>query len=94
MGSAKEEMMQAQEENRDRRLAEALGITYDELQQTDWEFDEITNNDDLVVDLRVKFGESSPKHILEKIDGLDEDNTVSIDPNALGSDHEDEDREG
>ncbi len=43
----------------------------------------IPNNDGLVTNLLVKFMENSPNEILAKIKGLDENNTVWLDSNAL-----------
>lgn len=71
------------EENRYQELANVLGISYDELQQTEFEIDDDTNNDGLVVNLIVRFDESSPINILQKIKGLDGDNCVYLSPYAL-----------
>ena len=60
MGSMKEEWMQRQEDERNEKLATFLGITYDELQQTNWELNENTNDDGLIYGLLVKFDEDIP----------------------------------
>ncbi len=78
MGSMKEDAMQDEEYNRDKILAEILGITVDELHQTEWELD-----DESASQLVVSFTEDSPKNILEKIKGLDESNMVWLDKHAL-----------
>jgi len=83
MGSMKDEMMDQQEANRDRKLAEILGISYGELCEAEWEIDEMTNNDGLVTDVQVHFSEATPKAILEKIEGIGHDGRVSIGLNAL-----------
>ena len=84
MGSMKEEWMQRQEDERNEKLATFLGITYDELQETNWELNENTSDDGLVYGLIIKFDEdNSAPEILKKIKRLDENNTVSFDPNEL-----------
>jgi len=83
MGSLKDEWMRRQEAERDKELANILGISYEELSQTTWEIDENRTEDDLVVNLLVVFDESSPKEILRKIKGLDTNNTVWLDSNAF-----------
>lgn len=88
----KDELFDRMEERGDRKLATTLGITYEELIQTSWEFEEVTNNDDCVMEVLVKFGDDSPQEILNKISGLDrESNTVSLMPGELGGDESDED---
>ncbi len=82
MGSAKERMHEMAEENRDRKLADVLGITYDELIQTDFEITEDEgegSNEGVVYGTLVTFSDSSPKEILKKIKGLDNANTVKLD---------------
>lgn len=82
MGSAKERMHEMAEENRDRKLADVLGITYDELIQTDFEITEHEgegSNEGVVYGTLVTFSDSSPKEILKKIKGLDNTNTVRLD---------------
>lgn len=82
MGSAKERMHEMAEDNRDRKLADVLGITYDELIQTDFEINEDAgegSNEGVVYGTLVTFSDSSPKSILKKIKGLDSSNTVRLD---------------
>ena len=69
-----------QEERFNRELAQILGISFDELSELDWNFDTDESNDGLVYSQLVIFNEDSPKHILSKISGLDENNTVYLSP--------------
>ncbi len=62
----KEKWMDAQEEQRDKRLANIVGINYDELMQLEHELHEETDNDENIIALIVAFSKVSPKHILEK----------------------------
>jgi len=83
MGSLKDESFESEEEKRDEMLAKILGITYQELQQTEWNLTESKDNDGNVNNLLVEFNKNSPEHILKKIIGLDKNNTVWLNPNAL-----------
>ncbi len=78
----------ARTKEQDRTLANSLGISYDELQQTDWKLivvvDESSNVGDIPLEVIVRFGKTSPKHILAKIKGLNEDNEVSLSPGDAG----------
>lgn len=78
----------ARTKEQDSKLADALGITYDELQQTDWKLLEVMNDlndyDQIPVEIIVKFSETSPKHILAKIKGINEDNEVHLSPSDAG----------
>lgn len=82
MGGLKEKMMENEERKRDALLAKILGISLSELDETNWEIIEIENNDGLVTDVLVKFG-NSPKGILDKIGVEEGSNTYSIGDSAL-----------
>lgn len=82
-GSLKDVYFENLEEERDRKLADLLGLTYSELSQADWEIDENSSEDGLVYNLLIRFDEATPVEILNKIKGLDDTNTVWLDPNAL-----------
>ncbi|MHC1689966.1 MAG: hypothetical protein AB9833_03950 [Bacteroidales bacterium] len=71
------------EENRDKKLAKVLGISFDDLSQTDFDIDTDKSDDGLVYNLLIKFRDSSPVIILKKINGIDENRTVYLKPNAL-----------
>ncbi|RAJ72801.1 hypothetical protein CLV59_1143 [Chitinophaga dinghuensis] len=78
----------ARTKEQDQKLANSLGISYEELQQTEWELfvvvDDGNNIVEIPLEVIVRFGEKSPKHILAKIKGLNEDNEVSLSPAAAG----------
>lgn len=93
MGSAKEEMMNNLEYNREKKLAKILGITYDELNETNWHFDEEKSEEGLVYHILVKFDKDSPKEILDKINGLDNNFTVCLEPDELDNQEDYEDEE-
>jgi hypothetical protein len=87
MGRAKEAYMeQQQQQERDERIAELLGITYEELCEADWHIEDDTNRDGMRLGYIVYFEESTPKYILENIADLDENNQVQLGPNAFAPD--------
>lgn len=63
----------------DQALADALGLTVEELAEADCTVDGVTNNDDLLVEYIVTFSDDCPASILEKVNGLS-DGTVRLDP--------------
>ena len=65
------------EQKRARAIAQRLGISYDELLETAYTLDDNESNDGLIYNHIVRFQESSPKHILDKIEGL-QNYTVNI----------------
>jgi hypothetical protein len=93
MASLKDEFLDGMEERRDRKLAESLGLSYEELQELDWHLEENISSDGDIYSLMVKFSDSSPKHILQKIKGLDETNTVHLPPFALDEPEPEPDQE-
>lgn len=80
MGRAKEQWMELQQQKDDEKLAEKLGITYDELCETDWHIERDESRDGLLYGYIVYFNDYDPKHILKKIIGLNSDNQVWLDP--------------
>lgn len=92
MGRAKEMYYEQLQQKDDENLAKLLGITYDELCETDWHMETDESKDGLVYGYVVYFEDSSPKHILDKIEGLDKDNQVWLSPHDL-DDEEDYDYE-
>lgn len=79
----------ARTKEQDRTLANSLGISYDELQQTDWKLIVVIEDGggteyELPVEVIVVFGKTSPKHILAKIKGLNKDNKVRLSPGEAG----------
>jgi hypothetical protein len=68
MGRMSELMIEQQQEKNDKELAAQLGITLDELHQSDYSFTDDTGNDGLVYATYVQFNpDSTPKHILKKM---------------------------
>ncbi|QWT86400.1 hypothetical protein KBP46_00495 [Chryseobacterium sp. PCH239] len=88
MGRAKEHFMELQQIQDETRLAEKLGITYEELCATEWHIETFTSKDGLIYDYVVYF-ESGPKEILKKIKGLDKDNQVSFQPHEFKDNNHD-----
>ena len=91
MGGAKELWMERQQQRNDEDLARRLGITYEELIQTEWHIETDESNDGLIYQYIVYF-ENGPAEILAKINGINEDNQVWLDPYFEDSyeDYEDE----
>lgn len=65
----------------DEKIAAALGISHEELSQTAWELDTLGRTENYL--LVIKFKDTSPQHILEKIKGMTA-HTVYLDPDRLG----------
>lgn len=78
MGRAKEQWMEMQQVKDDTKLAEKLGLSYDELNETEWHIESDESKDGLIYQYIVYF-EDGPKHILKKIIGLNSDNQVWLD---------------
>jgi len=79
MGYWKEIAIEMQEQEQDRRLAEILGITYDELLELDYEVETDKSRDDLIYNYRIEFNpENSSKDILNKIKDLQDGCRVYI----------------
>ncbi|MAS92393.1 MAG: hypothetical protein CMO55_04285 [Verrucomicrobiales bacterium] len=66
-----------QQEDWDRRLAEELGITYDEICELSYDVDTNESSDGLVYNLVIRFSNGNPPEILKKISGL-ENNCIRI----------------
>ena len=75
-----EEKLENEQHN---KLAEVLGITSDELSQTEYEIDSNESKDGVIYDYFVVFDESSSKEVLNKIKGIDDNRTVSLGANGL-----------
>jgi len=78
----KQEFEVHKEKERDIKIANLLGITYEELCETSFEIDTNESNDGLIYNYIIKFTPSSSKSILSKIKGL-VNNQINIDINAL-----------
>jgi hypothetical protein len=86
MGRMKDLLIERQEQEDDRRLARKLGITYDELLQLNHSIDIEESKDGLIYNYIVSFDEDAPRHILDKIKGLDSNDTVWLAPWELNED--------
>jgi hypothetical protein len=65
-------------------LATILGISAKELSSTKWELKESKDANDQVIFRRIVFLAGTPENILEKIAGLDGNNTFWLEKDALG----------
>lgn len=91
MGRVKEYWIEMQQTREDARLAEKLGLTIEELNETEWSIDTDASNDGLIYGYVVHF-EDGPQEILDKIKGLDKDNQVWFNPNDFEDDFDEYDR--
>ncbi|TDE13611.1 hypothetical protein [Dyadobacter psychrotolerans] len=76
--SLQDEMADQESEKFERKLAELLGVSYDELLITEYEVTDNIGNDDVVYEHIVRFTEDSPRSVLEKIIGLNERNEITL----------------
>ena len=67
-----------EQEYADQQLASLLEISYDDLSQLSWDIDTNESSDGLVYDYIVTFNDGSPKDILGKIKGIDNNNTARL----------------
>lgn len=74
------------EANSDLQIASALGLSIDEFYQLDCEISTNESDDGLIYEYVINFQESSPKEILEKIEGLSFENQVYLQPYELETD--------
>jgi|GEM_PF-945845 len=77
MGYWKQIMIDSQEDEEGNAIADALGISYFELRETDYEIEENMSDEGVLYNYRIVFSAGSPKEILDKIDGL-HGNSVNI----------------
>ncbi len=61
-------------------MAKIIGISHEELDELDWYLDTDESKDGLVYSQLLIFRDSNPKHILNRIKGLDDTNTLYLDP--------------
>jgi len=74
------QLEEIQEEIFLKKLARIIGISYELLGELDWYFDTDESNDGLIYSQLMVFSDSSPRYILNQIDGLDDNNTLYLDP--------------
>lgn len=78
-----EQFIEEQNEKFRALLADHLGISIEELDQYGGEIEERTGNDGAVYGHYIRFDSDTPKEVLEKINGIDGNNTVYFDPGEL-----------
>ena len=80
MGQAKEQLIEIQQEKFDRKLAEYLGISYNEFGMLQYAVHEDSSNEGMIYNYILDFSdETNPKEILSKIKSLDDNYQVWID---------------
>lgn len=84
MSSSEDALYDNLEKKWNKRFAALLGISEDELAQLEYSENELTTNDDMVYAVEYTFDENSPKEILSKIKGLNEDYRIIFDTGAIG----------
>lgn len=62
----------------EKKLAELLGVTYEELLTTEYEMTDKIGNDDVVFEHFLRFTDDSPRSVLDKIIGLNAENAITI----------------
>lgn len=62
----------------ERKLAELLGISYEELLTTEYEMTDHIGNNDIVFEHTLRFTGDSPRSVLDKIVGLNPENVIII----------------
>lgn len=82
-------LIEIQEWENDKHLADLLGITYDELTELHYEINTEESEDGLIYNYMVEFDtDNSPKHILEKIKNLENGRQVYLEPWELYQDYD------
>lgn len=77
MGLIKNQWIEKNNET-ETRIADILGITVFDLNKSEWTIDTEESEDGFIYNYVIQFKEGTPKEILEKIKGLDENNQVWI----------------
>jgi flagellar biosynthesis regulator FlbT len=76
--SLQDSMADDESERFEKKLAELLGVTYDELLTTEYEVTDNIGNDDVVYEHVVRFTDDSPRSVLDKIIGLNAENEITL----------------
>lgn len=74
------QLEELQERELARRVADALGITLDDLDETEWSLEENASDDGVVSGLLISFSEGSSAAVLGKIRGLQHGRWIQIAP--------------
>lgn len=78
MGNGSERMIANGEDIRNRKLAEYIGLTYDEFSELEWRIDTEESNDGEIYNYIIYFSEDSPREILDKISDLGKNDSLWI----------------
>ena len=89
MGRAKELHIEGLQRRDDEKLAKLLGITYEELMQTERRIEPDESEEGMLYGYVVSFNSESPKHILHKIKDIDVNNQVWLSPHEFGNENND-----
>lgn len=85
MSSQYDDMM---EERRDRKVAEALGLTPSELERAPFEYDTEESDEGLVYSIVVTFDEEADQAVLDKIESLEAGRIVRLSPSIFDEEEE------
>lgn len=88
MGRVKEYMMELEEQAYERHLAKLLGISYDDLIQLEWKIETDESKDGLIYSYRIEFTEDSTQEILSKIERLEDNCRVYLEPWELDAEYD------
>ncbi|MCB5226906.1 hypothetical protein JAO78_008765 [Alishewanella sp. 16-MA] len=89
MGSVKEAYLES-EEDRQENLADALGISWDELSQLDYTLTENISNEGLLYGYVITFSSNCNAEILSRIAGISKTRTISLSPWIFERSYEDQ----
>ncbi|MCF0054333.1 hypothetical protein [Dyadobacter sp. CY356] len=73
-----EEIEDQDSERYEQKLAELLGVTYEDLLMTEYEVTDNIGDDDVVYEHILRFSDDSPRSVLDKIIGLSAENEITI----------------
>lgn len=92
MSSGSDRIIEIQQEQFNRQIAKKLGITYDEFLELEYEINTEESEDGFIYNYILEFNENSPKEILEKIIGIEQDKFVWFAPWEFENNDYDEER--
>lgn len=78
-----QQLEEKQQHESDLCLAKSLGISMDDLDSLNYKVSQNTSDDGCLYGYIVEFNEDSPKEILDKISGLENNSYVYLSPNAF-----------
>jgi len=86
MGKTKELIIEKQQERFNRKLAVLMDITYNEFLELDYIENTNESNDGIILYKVYEFKDDSPRYILDKIVGLDDNNQFWLSIDAIPDD--------